>query len=100
MQTAFRSLLILIVLSMSALPFAQAADNLILPKLGDVMKENEKLQKLQKIQKNKIRNKNILSPVLSIQEILAYHTIETGNAVTLSKYDTIDLWVQEISLSK
>lgn len=97
MQTVFRSLSILMILSISALPLVQAADNLILPKLGDVMKENEKLQK---IQKNKIRNKNILSPVLSVQEILSYHTIETGNAVTLSKYDSIDLWVQEINLSK
>ena len=95
MQHVFKYPITALLLFVSTFSLSYADSILALPKLGDVMKENEKIHKIQ-IRKNKL----ILSPVLSSVEILSYHTIETGKAVTVSKYDTIDLWVQEVDLSK
>ncbi len=89
-----RLLLIFMVWFLFVIP-SLSAEVLPLPKLSDVMKENEKLQRVQ-IRKNRIAK----IPMLASTEILAYHTLESGNAITLSKYDTIDLWVQEIDLAK
>jgi hypothetical protein len=74
------------------------AEILTLPKLSDVIVTNESYQKT--IRKSIRRTKTISLPVLWITETLSYHTLNSGRAVTLSKYDTIDLWVQEIDLSK
>lgn len=74
------------------------AEILTLPRLSDVIIENENYQKT--IRKTTRRNKPISSLALWNTEILSYHTLDSGRAITLSKYDTIDLWVQEIDLSK
>ncbi len=65
-----------------------------------VMKKNEDIQKSIIIQqKNIYRRKKPITPLLSLSgEILAYHTIKTGSSVILSRYDTVDLWVQDIQL--
>lgn len=74
------------------------AEMLVPPKLTQVITQNENYQKT--VKKTLRKQKIITAPVLWTTEILSYHTIDTGKAVTLSKYDTIDLWVQEIDLSK
>jgi hypothetical protein len=98
MQNVLRYPVIVVLLALSTFPVSYADSLLAPPKLGEVMQENEKIQRIQRIQIRK--NKSVLSPVLSSVEIFSYHTIETGKAITLSKYDNIDLWVQEIDLSK
>ncbi len=81
-------------------PIITHADVLTPPKLGDVIKKNEQFQRIQQIQKNKLRNRIWSWIILPSQEIFAYHTLEKGNAITLTKYDTLDVWVQEIKLDK
>lgn len=65
------------------------------PSLIQVIKQNEAIQKRQ-TRKNRTPRALMLTTV----ENLSYHTIKTGKAITLSKYDTLDLWVQDIDLSK
>jgi hypothetical protein len=65
------------------------------PPLVEVIKKNEEIQKRQT---RKIRTPRAI--MLTNVENLSYHTIKTGKAITLSKYDTLDLWVQDIDLSK
>lgn len=74
------------------------AEMLVPPKLSQVITQNENYQKT--VKKTIRKQKIVTSPVLWAIEILSYHTIDTGKAITLSKYDNIDLWVQEIDLSK
>ncbi len=73
------------------------AEVLLPPKLNEVILKNEQYQK---IKNKKIRNKVFSWSILSVEEIYSYHTVQRGNAIILSKYDTIDLWVQEIQLNK
>ena len=78
------------------------AENILPPKLGEVMQKNENLQKSLLRQQKIINNrKKSLNAILSLSgEILAYHTIKTGTSITVSRYDTIDLWVQDIQLDR
>ena len=60
-------------------PIITHADVLTPPKLGDVIKKNEQFQRIQQIQKNKLRNRIWSWIILPSQEIFAYHTLEKGN---------------------
>lgn len=92
--------LLIIFASIYLNPIFAYADILTPPKLGDVIIKNEQLQKTQKIQRNKLRIRVGSWIILPIHEILSYHTVQNGNAIMLSKYDTLELWVQEINLVK
>lgn len=80
------------------LPIALQAESLAPPKLGQVMKENEKLQRIQRVQ-SRFKKISPIAPVLT-PDPLSYQTILSGKSVTLTKYNTIDLWVQEVNLNK
>ena len=69
---------------------------LVPPKLTEVIKTNEKLQK---IQARKLRTLKI-EPIILLEEKLSYHTVKSTEAITLNRYDTIDMLVQEINLLK
>lgn len=72
------------------------AATLLPPRLGEVLKENEKRQK------SLIRKKKIQSPIVTapVESALSYHTVIASGAVTLTRYNDIELWVQEIDLSR
>lgn len=94
----FRYFLVIILgISISTVVYAE---NLLPPQLGEVMKENENIQKSIFRQQRILNNrKKITNNVLSMSgEILSYHTIKKGASITISRYDTIDLWVQDIQL--
>jgi hypothetical protein len=86
--------LIIVSIVLSVFSPTQAA-TLAPPSLIQVIKQNEAIQKRQT---KKTRTPRAL--MLTTVENLSYHTIKTGKAITLSKYDTLDLWVQDIDLSK
>lgn len=65
------------------------------PSLKTVLKDNEKRMKL--LEKKKKTSK---ASTWIIQASLSYKTLVTGKSITLSSYDTVDLWVQEIRLSE
>ena len=65
------------------------------PALQNVMKENEKLVK----QNLKKKKSSTWSWVLTKTVSYTYQTIAAGDAVRLSRYNEVDLWVQEIDLS-
>ena len=65
------------------------------PSLTNVMKDNEKKAKLLARKK-----KNTTTVTGSIMIDLTYKTIYTGKAVSLSRYDNVDLWVQEVRLGE
>lgn len=79
-------------------PIRAQAEILAPPKLGQVMKENEKLQRIQRVQ-SRFKKTSLIAPAL-IPDPLSYQTILAGKSVTLTKYNTIDLWVQEVNLNK
>ncbi len=98
MSFLFRYILIVIIgLSLST---ALYAENILPPQLGEVMQKNENIQKSLLFEQKKINIRKKLSvPLLSLSgEVLPYHTIKKGTSITLSRYDTVDLWVQDIRL--
>ncbi len=98
MSFLFRYILIVILgLSVSTSLYA---DDILPPKLDEVMQKNENIQKWISIQQKKVHNrkKTALSIVSLTGEILSYHTIKTGSSIIVSRYDTVDLWVQDIRL--
>ena len=65
------------------------------PWLGEVMKVNEKRQKLL------LRKSGKILPLPGpIEVILSFHTLKKSKAITITRYDYIELWVQEIDLTK
>lgn len=98
MSFLFRYILIVIIgLSLSTDLYAE---NILPPQLGEVMQKNENIQKSMLLQQKKMNiRKRLTLPLLSLSgDILPYHTIKTGTSITLSQYDTVDLWVQDIRL--
>ena len=87
-----------ILILLYSLPIRVQAEMLAPPKLGQVMKENEKLQRLQRVQ-SRFKKTSITLPTPSIRS-LSYQTLLSGKSVTLTKYDALDLWVQEVNLNK
>lgn len=79
-------------------PFSLSAEGLAPPKLGQVMKENEKIQRIQRVQ-TRFKKATLSIPEIPV-DILSYQTILAGKSITLTKYNNIDLWVQEIDLKK
>lgn len=79
-------------------PFSLSAEGLVPPGLWQVMKENEKIQRIQRVQ-SRFRKITVSIPDFPIDP-LSYQTILTGKSITLTKYNTIDLWVQEVNLNK
>lgn len=69
--------------------------DLVPPWLSEVMKANERRQKLL------LRKSGKSLPIPTSSElILSYHTIKMSRSITISRYDNIELWVQEIDLTK
>jgi hypothetical protein len=59
------------------------------------MKVNEKRQKLL------LRKSGKILPLPGpIEVILSFHTLKKSKAITITRYDYIELWVQEIDLTK
>lgn len=94
----FFKYLLIILIVFSSLPISLQAESLTPPGLGQVMKENEKLQRIQRVQ-SRFKKISPIAPVLT-PDPLSHQTILTGKSVTLTKYNTIDLWVQEVNLNK
>lgn len=79
-----------------AFPILTFSSWLVPPKLTEVIKTNEKLQK---IQARKLRVLK-MEPIVLLEETLSYRTVKSTEAIKLNRYDTIDMLVQEINLSK
>ncbi len=88
----FISILLIIYYS---IPYTQA-EILTPPKLIEVIKVNERLQKKQV---RKLRNIKI-QPITLSEEKLSYRIISSHSSINLYRYDTIDMIVQELNLVK
>ena len=85
---------ILLIAFVCSLPSLYAIE-LVPPKLTEVMKSNERRQKII------LRKSNVTLPITSSREdIWSYHTLQTSKSITISRYDSIELWVQEVDLTK
>ena len=88
-------LLAILTLSLiSASLTVSAAPTLAPPRLGEVLKKNEKYDRLLARKK-----RSTLSNTGTVLVDLTYHTILSGHSITLTNYDTVDLWVQSVDLS-
>lgn len=81
------------------MPTASAQTGPILPSLQSVMKKNEKIVK-ENLQRENIKKKAPRTLSGTTIKSLTYQTLIAGNAVRLSRYNEVELWVQEIDLSK
>lgn len=99
MKTLFKYIISVVILSFFFWYSAQA-ESLSPPSLTDVIKSNEKQLKLASAQSRFKKNKTATGVLLPIKKSYSYQTIQSGKAITLSKYNEVDLWVQEVDLKK
>lgn len=85
-------LLIYCITGIVNLTFANSWEMLLPPSLWVVMKENEKKMRLLEIKK---KTKKV---VRSWSDALTYKTTYVWKAITLTSYDNVSLWVQEVRL--
>lgn len=79
---------------------ASAQTGPTLPSLQSVMQHNEKLIKENLQRENTKKKKTSKTLSGTTVKALTYQTLTTGNAVRLSRYNEVELWVQEIDMSK